>query len=428
MRNSLQVIFWIALAIIVSGCTKKDFNLATSKLPKLNMPNLSSYKLDKNLPMVTNLQYRSSMTETVLEWTPVYSKEVSGYRIFRFDNAKKKYTLVGTKSDSASSHFVDNSLNPNKEYQYRISSFTKDGRVSNATDPITVKTLTNIPSVIGVVAKSNLANRIKISWNIYSKNSQVKRYIIQRSDKPASWENIGSADDSMSVEYFDYKVQSGKIYFYRVVALTHSGVSSPSSNIVQANSKPLPLPVKEIMTTDHIPKKIQIKWTDPNLGKTDREIVKYNIYTSIYKDTLYTLHAHTTKPFYTDTVKADSKKIYYKVTAVDSDGLESLKQKDAKVGSTKDNPKKPVINSTLIQDGKIVLNWTAGSKSIKQYYVLKKYWDGVIYKKIKITGISSTTFVDSKIKLGKTYKYVVVGVDSDGIDSVESREVAVKVQ
>ena len=428
MKNSVQIILWIALILSLNSCSKKDFNLQTLKLPKFNMPNMSNYTLDRKLPMVKNLQYRSSMVEVVLEWIPVQSKEIDGYRIFRFDNTKNSYNLIGTKSYRASSHFVDNSLTPNTIYKYRVSSFTKDGRVSNATNPIIVKTKSTIPPVSGVVAQSNLANRIKISWNIYPKNSLVKKYIIQRSDKSTIWDDIGSVDDSLSVEYFDYKVKSGQPYFYRVVALTHNAIFSPLSNKVQAHSKSLPLAVKDIMATDHIPKKVQLKWSDPNLEKADRQIARYNIYTSLYKDTLYTLHAYTSNLFYTDIVKNDNQKIYYKVTAVDSDGLESLKQKEAKIGSTKANPKRPVINSTLIKDGKIILTWIPGNRNIRNFYVVKKYWDGIIYKKLKITGITSTTFVDSKIKLGKTYKYLVVGVDSDGIDSVQSREVEIKVQ
>jgi fibronectin type 3 domain-containing protein len=51
-----------------------------------------------------------------------------------------------------------------------------------------------------------------------------------------------------------------------------------------------------------------------------------------------------------------------------------------------------------------------------------------VYKKLKITGFDSTTFVDDKIKLGKSYKYTVVGVDSNGLDSTSSREVTIVVE
>ena len=428
MKNLQQIILWIALVLLLSSCTKKDFNFQTLKLPKFNLPELSSYKLDQSLPMVTNIKYRSSSSEVVLEWTPVQSREIDGYRVFRYNNLDKKYELVGSKSDRTSSHFVDNKLLPNRLYQYRISSFTKDGRVSNATPPITTQTKQNIPAVSGLKAQSDLPNKIKLSWDIYSHNSAIQRYIIQRSEKQPQWDNIGSADDSLSVEYFDYRVISGKTYFYRVIAMAHNSINAPASIPVSAHSKSLPLAITNIMATDNVPRKIKLTWQDPNLKKNDRQIARYNIYTSVYQDTLYTLHAYTTQKFYIDKVGIDNKKIYYKITAVDSDGLESLKQKKPAVGSTKNHSKQPMINSIKTQDGKNILTWTRGSKNITQYYVIKKYWDGIIYKKLKITGITSTTFVDNKIKLGKTYKYTVVGIDSDGIESKPSREVGTIVE
>jgi fibronectin type 3 domain-containing protein len=52
----------------------------------------------------------------------------------------------------------------------------------------------------------------------------------------------------------------------------------------------------------------------------------------------------------------------------------------------------------------------------------------LIPKILKITNITKTIFVDKNIKLGKTYKYQVIGIDSDGIPTKPSKEISVEVK
>jgi len=428
MKSYLLSIFLIALTILTTGCSKKDFQLGNISLPKLNLPNLSSYKVDANLPIPQNIDYRSSMSEVVLQWDPLNNKEIAGYRIFRRLPSQKKPELIGTKSNRSSNHFVDNKLEANNSYIYSISSFTKDGRVSHLSVEKAAQTIAGLRPVNNLKTKNNLPHSIKLIWDIHPQNSLIQEYIIKRSSDLKSWEKIGTLYDSLSVEYFDYDIINGKKYAYTVIAKSFDGIYSPPSQVVSGTAKPLPLAPTMVMATSDIPKKIKLSWKDPNIPTTNSKIVGYNVYTSLYKDTLFSKHTTVTTPYYIDPVKTDSQTIYYKITAVDSDGLESPKAKKSISGNTKAHPPKPIINSTTIQGGKVIVRWTQASNDIKSYYIIKRYWDGVIYKKVKITGIKGNIFVDPKIKLGKSYKYSVVGVDSDGIDTDSSREVEINVQ
>jgi fibronectin type 3 domain-containing protein len=428
MRNLHLHISIVALILYLTGCNNgKTFNIESISLPKLELPTLSNYRLDPALPIPKNITSKSSISESLLTWRALESKEIVGYRVFKQDNSTKEYKLVATKKDRLSTHYIDKNLLPDHLYRYKISSFTKDGRVSNLSHSVEVVTKPTISVIKSLKAISNLPNRIKLEWDIDFKDSIIEKYIIKRDDGSNKWREIGSVNGSLAAEYFDYDVLSGKSYRYIVVALLHNGVYSKPSITVKANSKHLPLAPKEILATDHLPRKIEITWKDPNKNSS-RDIVKYNIYTSSYQDVLFSLSDTTSNPYYIDSIKSDNKEIFYKITAVDSDGLESVLAQKSTRGVTKKSPSRPIINSALIKDGKVVIRWSAGSKEITSYYVVKKYWDGVVYKKLKITGFDSTTFVDDKIKLGKSYKYTVVGVDSNGLDSTSSREVTIVVE
>ena len=75
---------------------------------------------------------------------------------------------------------------------------------------------------------------------------------------------------------------------------------------------------------------------------------------------------------YTDKFEEDGKKAFYKVTAIDADGLESTLGVTAGMGRTLLRPKTPTITLAQIQNGKVILNWQKGDDRAKSYIVYKK--------------------------------------------------------
>jgi len=430
MKNYLLSIFWIALTITsFSGCSKNSLNFKDVSLPQgIMIPYLVKLKVDKSLPTVKNLRYRSSLKEIVLEWDIVPSREIAGYRVLKYDPSKKTFIVLKTINDPVSNHYVDSNLDINTEYYYKVSCFTKDGRVSLASKTLKAKTLYTLKPITDLVAISDLPKRIKLSWHLYPQNKLIKFYSIHRSDaNTTNWKQIDTIDNSLAVEYIDYSIVDGKSYAYKVIGHTYDGVATPPSNIVTAHSKPLPLtPVINVPPTINEPRKIKVVWFDPNKNRT---IVKYNIYTSLFKDTLFTKHASTVKNYYIDNIPEDGKVVYYKVTAVDIDGLESPLPKKAAMGRTKPNSNAPTITEYTIVDGRVVIKWIPPARGIKKYTVIKRYLGKYfVPKTLKITDIKGTMFVDKDIKLGKTYKYQVIGIDSDGIPTKPSHEISITIK
>jgi fibronectin type 3 domain-containing protein len=434
MKNYLQIIFWIVLIVQFSGCSKTtNIDLKNIKLPHIDIPYLTKYKVDASLPVIQNISYRASMDEIVLEWELPNSKKIVdygivGYRILRYNPTKKKYDVIKTIHDPVVNHYVDSNLKPNSIYVYRISCFTKDKHVSVASKPISVKTKYTLKPIRNLRAISDLPKKIKLYWKLYPQNKLIRYYAIIRSENGVTnWKEIDTVDNSLAVEYIDYSVKHGQRYYYKVIGYTFSGIPTPSSNVVSAHSKKLPLTPKiTVPPTQNEPRKIKLVWFDPN---KDRKIDHYNIYTSVFRDTLYTKHAESKTKFFIDNVQKDGAVVYYKVTAVDMDGLESPMPKLPAKGMTKPNSSSPTITEYRLVDGRVIIKWIPPARDVRKYTVIKRYFNTYfIPKTLKITDIHNTTFVDKDIKLGKTYKYQVVGIDSDNIPTKPSREISIEIK
>jgi len=414
---------------LVSGCSKNigDFNFKDIKVPSVNIPLFSKYKIDNTLPLVQNLRYRSSMREIVLEWDHINSNQIAGFRILRYNPANKSYTVIGTIRDSDATHYVDSSLKFNSTYRYRISTFTKDGRLSRASKPIDAVTQYKLVKISELKAQSNLPRKVKLTWKLYPYADKINYYSIQRSTNGSTnWQEIARLNKKLSVEYIDHTVKDYKLYYYRVLGYSYDRVPTPSSDIVSAHSKTLPKPPVNITATQNQPRKIKIAWFDTN---ENNQIVQYNIYTSVFKDTLFIKHASTPNMFYIDDVNADGKVVYYKITAVDKDGLESPMPKEATKAMSKANSSAPKITEYKLVDNRVIIKWAPPARDVREYIVIKKYTtDYFLPKTLKITGFTNRMFVDKDIKLGKTYKYQIIGIDKDKVLTKPSNQIAITVR
>jgi len=69
-------------------------------------------------------------------------------------------------------------------------------------------------------------------------------------------------------------------------------------------------------------------------------------------------------------------KRYYKVTAVDNEGLESPKQQNPVMGTTLPPPPPPVLRNVSMVGSSVEIDWTRGSSRDVKYSVVKKIGSG----------------------------------------------------
>ncbi len=408
MKILRLILLSIVSILIFSGCQ------AT-----LNTP--TKPQIDPSLPTVTGLKVLSDVTEVGFEWKPNYDERIVGYYVYRSspNQQTNKLHRIATIKDRYSSHYVDTGLQPQTKYYYRFSSFSKDKRESVPSEMVTVTTKRMISSVVYLKAIVGLPNRVKIIWRPLEYPT-VSAYIIERNDLSSmKWKKIATVKGKLSAEYIDTGLKNNYLYKYRIRVKTCGGLISKPSQIVEASTKPLPPMVENLRATHNLPKKIVLTW---NISPK-KDISYYKVYRTINPILFYSYYAKTKDNKFEDLINENGKSYYYKVTAVDKDGLESPRQPSAVVGTTLDIPL-PVSITSVKQDSRSVMLTWMGNDGRAVSYNIKKEYNG---KTVNLTGINSFSYQDRDVIPGVEYKYSVVAIDKYGLESKPSEPVLVSI-
>ncbi len=400
MRVLSQVILF-TLLIIFSGCS-------TSKLKP---------KIDKTLPVVTNIKTLSDVNSIAFEWSPVKDARVQGYFLYRgSDGVSLKQ--VAKINDRFSSHFVDRDLETNKLYFYKFSAFNKDELESQQSEVKEAKTLKPLESVTYIQAISNLPRKIKLIWRPHA-NPRVKSYIIERNDFSTSkWEELAVVENRLQAEYIDSKLKDNYTYNYRVKVKTFDDLISLSSLSVKATTKPLLAEVVGVSATNDKANKIILNWE----AIQSKELDYYNIYISNKVDGNFKVYKKVRTTTYEDIIKETGFVRFYKISSIDKDALEAPSSK-AFMGATLDIPKTPLIKSATISDGQAIINWESKDDRTNKFIVYKKVKEGWSDKTYKFINIENTSFKDKDILPNIEYKYSISAVDENNLISKETDEI-----
>ncbi len=412
MKRLMLIISSIVLTLFFSACQNV-------------VPTPPKRVVDPNMPRVKNIKILTDMTEIAFEWSAVYTANIKGYHIYRSDPLKKdgKLHLIATIDDRYVSHYVDTKLIPGTTYYYRISTFAKENRESAPSNVVEAKTLPLLSSVPFIKAISGLPHRIKIIWRPHP-SPRVEAYIIQRNDlTDLKWSDIKTIEGRLNAEYIDKGLKDNKSYRYRVKVKTYDGIISTPSDVVEGNTKPLPPMVSSLKASRDLPKRIEVTWQK----SPKKDVVYYNVYRAITPYLFYKYLAKTADNKFVDMIGEDGVARYYKVTAVDNEGLESLKQENPVMGTTLKKPESPVLVDVSMDGNYVKIVWKRGDNRAKKYTVIKTFNEGFSSKKIKYVNIYSNTYIDKEIVPGKSYSYSVIAVDKYGIESKPAEEISIDV-
>ena len=400
------------MAIIATGCSTRGIGVPSGK------PEVKA-----DLPTVASIRSITSMTAAGLEWNMVPSMKIEGYRIYRLDpNAEdKKLKRIAQVDDRYSTHFVDTGLKPGTEYIYQISTYDKEGYESKQSSPTRVRTAPMIHSVSFVRAITDLPHRIKLIWRPHQ-DMRVVAYVVERStvSHPEKWEKLGEVKNRLSAEYMDKNLGDGEVYVYRVRCKLCNGLVTPPSQPVKAITKPLPLPPEDLQATHDLPKRIHLTWKP----SPTRDVVFYKVYRAPFAIGFYNYHAKVEGTSFDDQIGEDGKEYYYKVTAVDKDGLESEMPEAPVTGATLGRPAAPTVTAAKIAFNHAIILWEPVDNRADHYNVIRTHWEGLSKKKKIFTNIYGTKLVDNTMVPGVKYTYRVVEVDRHGIESEPSKEVS----
>ena len=410
MHSSIRYALSISLALsLFSGC-------APQPAPQ------KTVTIDSTLPTPSLNGFIADITSIAFEWKPLEDPRVSGYYVYRNTPGAEDQKLqrIATIDSRFATHFVDTDLKPGSEYQYRFSAITANGTESVASETMLVATQPMIAPVSFFQAVGNMPRSAKLLWRPHP-NGKINGYTIERQDATdQKWNVIATITGRLNAEYIDRDLKDAQVYHYRIKAVTFDKLSTEASEESKVITKPLPPEIRNITSTNDLPRAIALKW-DPS---TISDLSHYNIYRSSTPNGSFDYHVKLETTTFTDNITEDGKFYFYKITAVDKDGLESLQSSVATQGSTLSKPQTPVAYEGKIANKVAELQWKNTDPRTVSYTVIKTTKTSWISREtIDINNITDTNFRDTDVKADTTYLYEIVSVDKNGIRSLPTQAI-----
>lgn len=399
MKKLHLIISSVALMLVFNACSLANKELQVSEY----------------LPRVEKVQTISDMTSIAFEWESKYNENIEGFYIYRGTEAEPDMKLIETLPDKYKTHYVDTNLKPSTKYFYTIKTYNNSGYISKSIT-IEVSTAERIAAMPFIESIKGLPKRIKLLWRPHP-DVRVNSYVIERAKDNDKFKVLAEVPNRLSAEYIDNNLKADENFRYRIFAKTADGVYSQSSRVVSATTKALPAKVEYVSATTNVARKIIITWDKVEV----KDFAHYKVYSSISKFLPFTLLAKVQNNRYEDVINEADESKYYKITAVDKDGLESPMPETAVLGKTLEAPKAPSIKSANLTQNGVELAWNNNDiRAVK--FIVKRYGGSgnMVFREIK-----EHKFSDNSVVLGQKYSYEVIAVDINDIESKPSSKVSV---
>ncbi|WP_163534978.1 fibronectin type III domain-containing protein [Helicobacter suis] len=413
MASSGKIIFLTCLTLLFVNCSTPHKNHTLSFLK-------GEETIDANLPVVEGIKTINDVQSVGFEWQPVSVPSlIDGFAIYRMQK-DQTYRRVGMVKNPLATHYYDEGLTPQTQYYYKIATIGKNGGVSNMSQAISVNT-SYINPVESVFASQEGPKEVKIFWSPHP-NPSISRYIIQREGPDGKFSNIGVVKNRLYVEYFDKNLPDGQEHRYRVIAESFEGAKSLPSVVVVGRTKAAPRDLSNVQASTDLTRKIKLTWSPSEQS----DVVDYRIYAADHADGKFKNIAETKNTNYTDLVDLDGVQRFYKIVAVDKYGLEGAMPAGAISGMTLPRPTTPVITKGTIEDGRAIIQWQSIQDGRVKDYAVYRFDGNSNSQPLRFGNILNTQFIDKNMVSGRKYRYQVVSVDADGLESRPSKEVELR--
>lgn len=413
MHSSIRYALSVSLALsLFSGC-------APQPAPQ------KTVTIDSTLPTPSLNGFIADITSIAFEWKPLEDPRVSGYYVYRNTPGAEDQKLqrVATIESRFATHFVDNDLKPGSEYQYRFSAITKEGTESVASETMLVATQPMIAPVSFFQAIGNMPRSAKLLWRPHP-NGKINGYVIERQDATEQkWNAIATISGRLNAEFIDRELKDGQVYHYRIKATTFDKLTTEASETSKVITKPLPPEIRNISSTNDLPRAISLKW-EPS---TINDLSHYNIYRSSTPNGSFDYHVKLETNTFTDNITEDGKFYFYKITTVDKDGLEGLQSSVATQGSTLSKPQTPIAYEGKVVNKTAELQWrNTDPRTVSNTVVKTTKTSWISRESIDINNITTTSFRDTDLRPDTDYLYEILSVDKNGIRSLPTQAIELR--
>lgn len=275
---------------------------------------------------------------------------------------------------------------------------------------------------------------MRVTWEYNEKMiADFEGFYVERSEsKEGPYERVNKNPLHISTRFFDDEPIEAEQVFYRIAARDTAGNTSYSLNALAIVIDSVP-PSKPVGLRGKIDNngRVYLSWP---LGK-EKDIYGYRIYTS--NSTEHEFSGITPKPvrdtFYVDTItlKTLSRKIYYKIVALDVNFNHSA-YSDAITLTRPDivKPVSPLFKDYNVSDTSVFITFMeSNSEDVAGHKITRKEKGSNEESSIFEwkSGDRKSSFSDKTVKAGKEYEYRIAATDSAGNESLNAGNLTVKV-
>jgi len=373
---------------------------------------------------VQNLSAKSGLIrKVVLRWQSERDSNVHGYFIYR-KTPNSNWQKIANIEERSQNNYVDEELKDGTRYLYRIVALNTVNVESPPSPSVAAVTKGRPAQVKGFSAVSKQPRRIPLTWEAV-REPEVKGYIIYRAEKKTGpFEEIEAVEEKSTTKYTDEGddgLKDNTRYYYKIHAINVVDVHSRDSRIVSAITKPLPVAVAGLRASQLEPRRVALRWK----SNPEPDIAAYEIFRStespddfgdIVKLSGNDLH-------YVDKDREDGTTYYYKVRAIDKDGLIGKFSKTV-ASRTKPIPKTPQGLKARTEGTRVVLQWQPNPEPDIRKYVIYKLG---FFSKSKLGETEKPGFAFRGEK-GKSYRIKIIAIDSTNLESEASEDVSIEVK
>lgn len=238
----------------------------------------------------------SARTSTTMTLTWKAAKNVTGYRIYKYDDATGGYVGLGNVAAGTTSYKVAGLTNAS-EYQFKVRAYQKVDGVTYWGSCSTVLTSVTKPSKVSTLTlTSTSATSIKLTWKKISRATGYQIYRLNTTT--GAYEKVTTIKSPNTVTYTDTGLTSNKEYTYKVRAyLSYGGTNyyGTCSDVQSVVTKPSKVKSLSLSTKSSA---VTLTWSkvaratgyqiyrlNTTTGKYEKVITVKGVNTCTYKNT-----------------------------------------------------------------------------------------------------------------------------------------------
>lgn len=398
----------------------------------------------QNPPSAVNLlppePVQDSNTSLRLAWTESTDEDFASYKLFRSTTpgVTTSSTFVTSIESRALLNFVDEDLDENTTYYYRVYVFDMSGLSTPSNERSGAPLQNDPPKAVTLLPAEPIqgsTTSLRLTWTA-NEESDFASYKVYRSQSPGvttSSTFVTSIEDRNTLSYVNENLQENTTYYYRVFVFDTRGLSRGSNEVSgtpEQNQAPTPVTLLDPETITDSTTSLRLSWTQNN----DPDFASYKLYrsttpgVSTTSTIVTTIDAQNTLMVVDEDLQENTT-YYYRLYVFDTGGLSSASNEVS--GTTPQNEPPAAVTlldpETVEGTTSLRLSWTQNTDSdFASYKLYRAQSPGVTTASTFVTSITSAStlsYLDEDLKESTTYYYRIYVFDTGGL-STASNEVS----